>query len=131
MEALLELERLGYQFILNGSSVYYTHKGENPEPEKVGPLLDSLRRHRMATMSFLQQRASREAHDKALIEAEASALLERLDTMNELEWCRRWAEVMAKMSAPCTTHDSWAAWLAEMEAEAEEEHSAQPTSAII
>ena len=133
MEAIMELERLGYQFILNGSAVYYVHKGDKPDPQKVQPLLDNLRRHRAATVSFLRERAARQAHDKALVEAEAAALLDRVGAMDELEWCRRWAEVMTRLGAPCTTNMSWAAWLAEVVAETETRSEAEPrpVSAII
>jgi len=131
MNAILELERLGYQFTLNGSAVYYVHKGERPEPQRVRPLLDDLRCHRAATISFLRVRASLEAHDKKLVEAEAAALLDRRDMMEELEWCQRWAEVMARLDAPCTVNVSWAAWLAEVEAEAEAKANPRPVSAIV
>jgi hypothetical protein len=131
MEAISELERLGYQFILNGSAVYYVHKGDKPDPREVQPLLDSLRRHRAATVSFLRERAAREAHDRALVEAEAAALLDRAGAMDELEWCQRWAEVMTRLGAPCTTNTSWAAWLAEVVAETKSETEPRPVSAII
>ena len=131
MNAILELERLGYRFILNGSAVYYVHKGAKPEPQRVRPLLDDLRRHRAATLSFLQERAVREAHDKALVEAEAAELLDRVNRMDQLEWCQRWAEVMTRLDAPCTSNDSWAAWLAEVEADLEARDNPRPVSAII
>ena len=116
MDVILALERLGYTFTLNGRRLHYVHRGEELDPEEVQPLLEDLRRHREAAVSFLQTRASREARRVAAFEAEASALLDQMDSMDKLEWCRQWADVMTQMRAPFTGNGSWEDWLAEVEA---------------
>ena len=116
MDAILALERLGYAFALNGTRMYYVHRGEELDPEEMQPLLEDLRRHREAAVSYLQNRASREARRVAAVEAEAASLLDQMDSMDKLEWCRQWAEVMTQMKAPFTGNGSWEDWLAEVEA---------------
>jgi hypothetical protein len=126
MKAILELERLGYRFTLNGATLYYTQRGERSDPEAVRPLIEDLRRHREAAMSFLRERVSQEARRRAGCEARATALLAQMDSMDELEWCRQWAEVMTEMGAPCTGNRSWAAWLAEVEADLQASAETEP-----
>lgn len=116
MDAILALERLGYTFTLNGTRMHYVHRGEELDPEEVQPLLEDLRRHREAAVSFLQKRESREARRAAAFEAQAAALLDQMDSMDKLEWCRQWAEVMMQLKAPCIGNGSWEDWLAEVEA---------------
>ena len=116
MEAILALEQLGYTFTFDGTSMLYVHRGEELDPEEVQPLLEDLRRHREAAVSFLQKRASREARRAAAFEAEAAALLDQMDSMDKLEWCRQWSEVMMQLKAPYTGNGSWEDWLAEVEA---------------
>jgi DNA-directed RNA polymerase subunit F len=116
MEAILALERLGYTFAFNGTHMQYVRRSEKLDPEEVRPLLEEVRRHREAAVSFLQKRASREARRSAAFEAEAAALLDQMDSMDKLEWCRQWAEVMTKLEAPYTGNGSWQDWLAEVEA---------------
>ena len=117
MKAILELERLGYRFTLKGSTLYYTQGGERSDSEAARPLIEDLRRHREAAMSFLRERMFQEARRRAGCEARATALLAQMDSMDELEWCRQWAEVMTEMGAPCTGNRTWEAWLAEVEAD--------------
>jgi L-rhamnose mutarotase len=116
MEAILALERLGYTFALNGTRVQYVRRGKELDPEEVQPLLEEVRRHREAAVSLLQKRASLEARQVAAFEAEAAELLDQMDSMDKLEWCRQWAEVMTKLKAPYTGNGSWQDWLAEVEA---------------
>ncbi len=116
MEANLALERLGYTFALNGTRVEYIRGGEQLDPEEVRPLLEDVGRHREAAVSYLEQIESREARRVAAFEAEAAALLDQMDSMDKLEWCRQWAEVMTKLKAPYTGVGSWQDWLAEVEA---------------
>jgi hypothetical protein len=117
MEAILRLEELGYRISLSGGTIRCVYRGDKPRPEEVASLLKILQQHRDAAVSFLQQRASREVRTPTGLEAEAQALLERIDHTDGLEWCRQWAEVMRKMNAPCTGSPSWGDWLAEVEAD--------------
>lgn len=48
-------------------------------------------------------------------ETEVKALLDQIDTMNQLEWCRQWADMSTRLDQPCTGYPSWAAWLADIE----------------
>ena len=77
MKAILELAQLGYVFELVDGRVRYTHGNERPDPEVVRPMLDYIRRHREEAVSFLKG-----------IEAEAVALLDQIDNMDRLDWCR-------------------------------------------
>jgi hypothetical protein len=117
MEAILALERLGYTFAHDGTRVQHVRRGEELNPaEEVRPLLEDVSRHREAAVSSLRKRASLEARQVAAFEAEAADLLDQMDSMDKLEWCRQWAEVMTKLKAPYTGNGSWQDWLAEVEA---------------
>lgn len=58
MNEILKLEQLGYSFAIVGGSVRYRHDGERPDPERVRPLLEYLKRHREMALDFLLQRDS-------------------------------------------------------------------------
>ena len=115
MEVILELERLGYRFCLNGNSLH--HKHPSNEPEEARSLLAYLDQNQDAAVSFLREREAQEGDELTGIEAEAAALLDHIDSMDKLEWCRQWAEVMTKLKAPCTGNDSWLDWFGEVEKE--------------
>jgi hypothetical protein len=68
-------------------------------------------------MSFMQERTSKETREQIDLEIEAAILIDQMDSMDDLVWCRRWADVMAKLKAPCAGYASWEAWLAAREAE--------------
>jgi hypothetical protein len=116
MEAILALERFGDAFSVYDTRVHYVRGGDESDPEEVRPLADEERRHREDAVSYLEQIKSREARRVAAFEAEAAALLDQMDSMDKLEWCRQWAEVMTKLKAPYTGNGSWQDWLAEVEA---------------
>jgi hypothetical protein len=97
---LEKLERLGYQFILAGEELSYKHWGHRPAEEEVRPLLEYVKQHRDELVAFLKERA---------------ALLDQIDTMVPLEWCRLWADFAERAGYSCTDSPSWSAWLAKVE----------------
>lgn len=116
MEAILTLDRSGDAFLVHDARAQYVRGGDGPDRKEVRPLADEERRHQEAAVSYLEQIKSREARRVAAFEAEAAALLDQMDSMDKLEWCRQWAEVMTKLKAPYTGNGSWQDWLAEVEA---------------
>ena len=42
------------------------------------------------------------------------ALLDEMDTMDQMEWCRQWADLATRAGWPCTGSPSWTAWLTEV-----------------
>ncbi len=65
MNALLELERLGYRFTLDGDAIRYTHAGIRPDPGMAGSLMANLREHRDEAVSFLRARCGVATEDNA------------------------------------------------------------------
>ena len=63
MKAILEMERMGFQFVLDGGMVRYTHEGERPDPTDVRSFLEYLRRHRDEVVQFLRERADAPSPD--------------------------------------------------------------------
>ena len=57
MKAILEMERMGFEFMLDGGRVRYTHEGERPDPAGVRAFLEYLRRHCVEVVRFLRERA--------------------------------------------------------------------------
>jgi hypothetical protein len=54
-EAVMELSRQGFRFRLDGQAVKLRFEGEqNPDPEKISPLLDLLRQHKEDVRYFLK-----------------------------------------------------------------------------
>ncbi len=65
MRALLELERLGYRFVLDGDTIRYAHAGARPDPGLASSLLADLREHRDQAVSFLRARCGVATEDTA------------------------------------------------------------------
>ena len=63
MKAILEMERMGFQFVLDGGMVRYTHEGERPDSGEVKVFLEYLRRHRDEVVQFLRERADAPSPD--------------------------------------------------------------------
>jgi hypothetical protein len=114
MEAILKLERMGYRFCLNGNSMHFEHVDGESEPEETRSLLEYLDQNRDEAVSFLRAREAQGGDELTGIEAEAVALLDHMDSMDKLEWCRQWAEVMTRLRVPCTGNDSWLDWFVEV-----------------
>ena len=49
-------------------------------------------------------------------EIELATLMEQMDTMDKLEWGRRWADLVSQVGWPCTGFPSWDAWYASAQA---------------
>ena len=57
MNPILDLERAGYQFTLDGDSIRYTLlPGREVDPATVKPLLEQLKKHKPDAIAFLRQR---------------------------------------------------------------------------
>ena len=54
MNAILQLENLGYSFTLKGDRIRYNHNGTASDPTLVRPLLDELRQRKDEAIQFLQ-----------------------------------------------------------------------------
>jgi hypothetical protein len=65
VNALLELERLGYRFALDGDTVRYAHAGARPDPGLASSLLADLREHRDEAVLFLRARCGAATEDTA------------------------------------------------------------------
>jgi hypothetical protein len=62
LRTLFELRRLGYQASLEGESIRPTYRGEGfPNPEKVSPLLEALRREKVEAIRLPQEAKPAEA----------------------------------------------------------------------
>ena len=56
MRELIKLERMGYEFALDGESVSYICNSERPDKAIARPLLEALRAHRDEAIDYLQTR---------------------------------------------------------------------------
>ena len=104
MKEIRELARLGSLFWLEGSKVQYLCHIEDIDAQVVGPKLQYLGRHREEAVSFLTG-----------VETEAVHLLDHMDVMDQMVWCRRWADLATRAGWPCTGYESWADWVADVE----------------
>ena len=57
IDAVLELETLGYRFTLNGDSIKFTHQGIRPDPAIVRPLLRTIKENRVDALEWLREDA--------------------------------------------------------------------------
>ena len=99
MKALERLERLGYLFTVDGNDIRYSHYGERPPQGEVRRLLNHLKRRQDEVLVFLRER---------------DALLDQMDTMDRLDWCRQWADLATRAGWPCIGYNSWADWRADI-----------------
>ena len=56
IDAILELELLGFVFTLDGINIQYTHQGDRPAPALVGLLLDTIKENKLEAIGYLQKR---------------------------------------------------------------------------
>jgi len=57
MQAVRELERLGFRFTIAGEKLRYQYAGEGqPDPAKVRPLLEELKANKQEAIAYLWQR---------------------------------------------------------------------------
>lgn len=74
MNAILDMEQMGFSFSLRGDSVIYTHNGERPAPDRVRRMLGYLKRHNVEVLEFLRKREAHRVRDLAASTARAEAL---------------------------------------------------------
>jgi hypothetical protein len=57
IDAILELETLGYSFTLEAESINFTHQGTKPDPAIVRPLLHTIKENRDDALEWLRDDA--------------------------------------------------------------------------
>jgi hypothetical protein len=126
LRAIEELERIGYRFALDGDTLRFSlNNGPRPDPERVHPLLEHLRRNREKAVAFVKVRSIRQLAERrgpgastedaarrldtieADLETEAEALLEA--GLVEPDDRRRYAEIAKALGWSCWATD-WMTW---------------------
>ena len=74
MNAIMDLEHMGFSFTLVGDAVHYAQKGERPDPERVRRTWEYLKRHRVEALIFLQKREEQRVRDLMASAAREEAL---------------------------------------------------------
>jgi len=118
IDAILELETLGYSFTLEGDSINFTHQGTKPGPAIVRPLLHTIKENRDDALEWLRDDAEAFRMDCHFLAAERAEVAARQAeiandrVIKQFHWKRfarffAAAAVMAGATEPFIPWDEW------------------------
>ena len=91
MRAIIEIQAIGYRIDLMGDEIRLVWDGEeDPEPQRVGPLLAEIKVHKTEALEYLKRTSSTTPKTKqSIIDLVAGDFKYDNGDNIELSWCRR------------------------------------------
>jgi hypothetical protein len=125
IDAILELETLGYSFKLEGNAISYTHNGTGPDSAVVYPLMSMIKKNRQDAIEWLRDDADAfrmdcliNAADRAKAEARKAEFEGKLHLAHS-HWRRfaRFFATAASMAGATEPFIPWDEWVSSFDDE--------------